>query len=344
MQKVEEARQKAQDSLERSRRIFRLVSRSSLSRSSLAARLLICSFCLLLSAFLLLPSSSGQSGKQRSDGSANLLETGAAVVASAKPAPSSQGSAPVEIKIVSYNIRWRGGEDLRRLTERLRDDEEIGRADIIGLQEVDRNRKRTDNVNTARQMAEALKMNYVWAAPPHERGDKEEPTGVAILSPHPLTDVVRIVLPHEGPGERRRAAVGATVRIGERDVRVYSVHAETRIKMEKKMEQLGAALEDLKRYPQIKHAVVLGDHNTIKDKDVRGARKLFTDAGFHTPFPDDRSTFKAAYILKFKLDWIWLRGFDPATAHGIAKRIEFSDHWPLWLKARLDTKKDAPAN
>ena len=72
-----------------------------------------------------------------------LLETG-----SYAPA-TKELIAPMEIKLVSYNIRWRGGEDLRRLIALLRDDAEIGRATIIGLQEVDRRRKRTDNVNTA---------------------------------------------------------------------------------------------------------------------------------------------------------------------------------------------------
>ncbi len=73
---------------------------------------------------------------------------------------------PAEIKIVSYNIRWRGGDELRALIEVLRDDTEIGGAAIIGLQEVDRNKERTDCINTARMMAETLGMYYAWAAPP----------------------------------------------------------------------------------------------------------------------------------------------------------------------------------
>lgn len=263
------------------------------------------------------------------DDKSDLLEIGSA--------PKLQPSAavvPAEIKIVSYNMRWRGGEDLRKLIELLRGDAEIGGAAIIGLQEVDRNKKRTGNVNTARQIAEALGMNYVWAAPPPAKEGQEEETGVAILSQYSMTDVERLVLPNEGPGKRRRAGVGATVRIGTTAVRVYSVHAETRIPFEKKMEQLGAALDDLQRHPGNKRAIVLGDFNTIKGKDVRGARKLFTDAGFATPFPDDRATFKAAYILKFKLDWVWLRGLE-ATGSGIVHRITLSDHWPLWVNVKL---------
>jgi endonuclease/exonuclease/phosphatase family metal-dependent hydrolase len=245
-------------------------------------------------------------------------------------------------------MRYRAGEDLKRVVELLRSDPEVGGSAVIGLQEVDRNKKRTGHTNTARAMAEALGMNYVWAAPPNARpkdgeqkrgGEEEEETGVAILSPYPLTDVARIVLAHEGPNRRRRAAIGATVRVGDVSLRVYSVHAETRMPVAKKVEHWGAVLEDLRRHPHVRHVVVLGDFNTIKGKDVRAARRLFTGAGFHTPFPDSEETFKVLF-LDFKLDWIWLRGLK-AGDYGIDKEIGLSDHWPLWAKVKLD-KQSAP--
>jgi endonuclease/exonuclease/phosphatase family metal-dependent hydrolase len=181
-------------------------------------------------------------------------------------------------------------------------------------------------------------MRYAWAAPPDTDEDGEEETGVAILSPFPLSDVSRILLTHEGPDGRRRVAVGATVLIGRTPVRVYSVHAETRMPIEKKVEHWRTVLEDLKRFPKVERAVVLGDFNTIKGKDVRAARRLFTGAGFHTPFPDSEETFKVLF-LDFKLDWIWLRGLK-AGDYGIDKEIGLSDHWPLWVRARLE--KSAP--
>lgn len=259
-----------------------------------------------------------------------LLETGGAT----QPSPIVATEQIVEIKIVSYNMRWRGGKDLRKLITLLREDTEIGGASIIGLQEVDRGKERTECVNTARLMAEELKMNYAWAAPPRaDEKQKEDETGVAILSRYPLQDVTRLVLPHEGPNKRRRAGVGATVQIGKNKVRVYSVHAETRIPVAKKMDQLRAPIEDLARYPQIERAVILGDFNTIKGKDIRAARQLFDTANFITPFPDDHSTWHT-FIIELKLDWFWLRGLQPQT-HGITRRVKLSDHWPLWVKVKL---------
>lgn len=238
---------------------------------------------------------------------------------------------PDEFKLVSYNMRWRGGDDLRVLIKLLKDDQEIGGAAVIGLQEVDRNKKRTNSTNTAKKMAEELGMHYAWAAPPPPQGKEreEEETGVAILSSFPLTDVTRIVLPNEGPGGRRRVALGATVHVGEKSLRVYSVHAEIRTSSEKRIEQLKAVLDDLEsHHMQAEHSVVLGDFNTVASKDVGATSRLFLENGFHTPFTNDQATWRT-FLLHLKLDWLWLRGLD-VKSYGIDKKVEMSDHWPLW--------------
>ncbi|HXG66884.1 MAG TPA: endonuclease/exonuclease/phosphatase family protein [Blastocatellia bacterium] len=263
-----------------------------------------------------------------------LLETGSA------PTVEPAALSPATIKIVSYNIRYRAGDDLRKLTELFKTDAEIGQAAILGLQEVDRRRKRTRNTNTAREMAEALGFHYAWAAPPLPPGKKdddeqEEETGVAILSCYPLTDICRIVLPHPGPGGRRRVALGATVRIGETPLRVYSVHAETRISAKKRLEQFAAILSDLKaNHATIERAVVLGDFNTWQPSADDETIRFFREANFTTPFPNGEATFKRYFFVKFKLDWVWLRGLE-AVRCGIDREIGLSDHWPLWVEVRL---------
>lgn len=271
------------------------------------------------------------------DREALLLETGRATKLQT-PAPS-----PASIKIISYNIRWRGGEDLEKLIELFKTDREIGRADIIGLQEVDRNKKRTGNQNTARQMAEELGMHYAWAAPPpppakDDKKPQEEETGVAIMSVYPLTDVQRIVLPNEGPGGRRRVALGATIKIGARDVRVYSVHAEIRISNQQRLEQFKAVIDDAQtHHAKIERVVVLGDFNTITARDVGETSELFTTAKFNTPFTNNLTTWKT-FILELKLDWFWLRGLQPVS-FGIDKKVGLSDHWPLWAIVTMSDEK-----
>jgi endonuclease/exonuclease/phosphatase family metal-dependent hydrolase len=302
-------------------------------------------FCLLFSAlaFSLAAQAQALGGSSSSSGSSplasELLETGSAKKTRAVPL-----TAPATIKIVSYNIRWRGGDDLRRLIELLRNDREIGQAAIIGLQEVDRNRKRTGNINTVRLMAEELGLHYAWAAPPPAPGkeQQEEETGVALLSPYPLTDVTRLVLPNEGPGGRRRVALGASVRIGPGIlVRAYTMHAETRTTNEKRLQQFQAVLDDLARkQARTERVVILGDFNTLTGDDVRATQQLFTAARFETPFPNSEPTWKT-FIIKLKLDWVWLRGLHPLD-FGIDRKVGLSDHWPLWVNVRLEDGDEQP--
>lgn len=245
-------------------------------------------------------------------------------------------SVPQEIKVVSYNIRWRGGEELNKIIKLLRDDPEIGGAIILGLQEVDRRKKRTGHKNTVKVIADELGLHYAWAAPPPPKPTDEEETGVAVLSVYPLSDVRRIVLPHEGPNRRRRVAIGATVEIDNRLWRVYSAHAETRIPFNKKLEQFKAILQDLAQYPANMPAIIMGDLNTWEAGAGRKTIKFFGDAGLKTPF-GNKPTFRQRVLfipIEFELDWVWLRGLELAS-YGIDRKIEISDHWPLWTNVKF---------
>jgi endonuclease/exonuclease/phosphatase family metal-dependent hydrolase len=253
-----------------------------------------------------------------------------------------QTAAPAEIKVISYNIRWRSGDDLQTLIKLLQEDPEIGCASILALQEVDRHKKRTGHNNTVKTIAEALGMYYAWAAPPTAKSTDEEETAVAIQSIYPLSDVRRIVLPHPGPGQRRRVALGATVQMPNGRWRVYSAHAETRIKIGKKLEQYKAVLDDLAHLPADIPAIVMGDFNTWEPNVGGKVTKLFSNAGWETPF-DGQTTFRRKVLfvpIELKLDWVWLRGLEAAT-FGIDKKVEVSDHFPLWTNVRMGSQKSA---
>lgn len=309
----------------------RKTNRSGARRGAAVALALLCLFAAALMPRPRASTARAHDGASAAAAASALLEVGGESREAERPR-----EAPAELKIVSYNIRYRVGDELEELAGLLRDDPEIGGAHVIGLQEVDRNKKRTGNVNTVRRLAESLGMRYAWAAPPASEEGGEEETGCAILSPLPLSDATRIVLTHEGPNGRRRVAVGATLHAGERRLRVYSVHAETRMPLEKKVEHWRAVLEDLRLHPKVDGVVVLGDFNTIKGKDVKAARRLFAGEGFSAPHADDQKTWKTL-VFKLKLDWLWLRGLE-ARSHGIDKRVGLSDHWPLWATVKLNSR------
>lgn len=247
-----------------------------------------------------------------------------------------QGPSPAEIKVLQYNIRWRSGDDLKTLIKLFQNDPEIGNAKILALQEVDRRKKRSGNNNTAKFIADELGMHYVWAAPPSPKPTDEEETGVAILSVYPLSDVQRIVLPHEGPNGRRRVALGATVEIDNHRWRVYSAHTETRIAVSKKLEQFKAVLDDLAHYPANMPAIIMGDLNTWEPNADDKTSKFFSGAGLKTPF-GGQATFRRRVLfvpIELKLDWVWLRGLE-AASFGIDRKVEVSDHFPLWTNLKF---------
>jgi len=265
-------------------------------------------------------------------GDEQLLEAGKGV----KLRP--QTSSPAQIKVLSYNIRWRSGDDLNALIKLFKDDPEIGGAAILALQEVDRRKKRSGNTNTAKLMADELGMHYVWAAPPTPNPTDEEETGVAILSVYPLSDVHRIVLPNKGPNGRHRVALGATVEIDNHRWRVYSAHTETRIAVGKKLEQFKAVLDDLAQYPANMPAIVMGDLNTWEPSADGKTSKFFLDAGLKTPFGGE-ATFRRRVLfvpIELKLDWVWLRGLE-ASSCGIDRKVEISDHFPLWTNIKTQS-------
>lgn len=244
-----------------------------------------------------------------------------------------------DLKVISYNIRWRSGDELKQIIKQFREDDELGGPAIIGLQEVDRKKERSGNTNTAKLLAEELGLYYAWAAPPSTKTGAEEETGVAILSIYPLREVRRIVLPHEGPDHRRRVALSASVMIGKTEIRVCSAHAENRISMAKKLDQLNALLADLQHHAEIP-AIIMGDLNTWQSDAESRTIKLFTEARFTTPF-GSQTTFSRRVLfvpIDLRLDWIWLRGFEAAT-YGIERKIAVSDHWPLWANLKLQSTK-----
>jgi endonuclease/exonuclease/phosphatase family metal-dependent hydrolase len=236
-----------------------------------------------------------------------------------------------EFRVVSYNIRWRSGEELKKLIKLFQEDAEIGNATVLALQEVDRNKKRSGKTNTARLLAEELGLYYAWAAPPTAKADAEEETGVAILSVYPLSKVRRIVLPNEGPNRRRRVALGASIQMGNLEVRVYSAHAETRISMKKKLEQMDALLLDSKHHAPNSPVVIMGDLNTWQGDAAPKTIKLFKSAGFNTPFGNQKTFLRKVFFvpIDLRLDWIWVRGLE-AVSFGIDRSITISDHFPLW--------------
>lgn len=120
-----------------------------------------------------------------------------------------------EIKVMSYNIHHANPPS--KAKEGLIDLEAISRTiaaqapDIVALQEVDVNTKRSGGVNEAVWLATKLKMNfYFFKAIDHDGGDY----GIAILSKYPLSEGKTHQLPHNEETKAEPRVLGtATVQL-----------------------------------------------------------------------------------------------------------------------------------
>ena len=80
----------------------------------------------------------------------------------------------------------------------------------------------------------------------------------------------------------------------------------------------------------------MGDLNTWEPSADGKTSKFFSNAGLKTPFGPE-ATFRRRVLLvpiELKLDWVWLRGLEAASC-GIDRKVEISDHWPLWTNVKF---------
>jgi endonuclease/exonuclease/phosphatase family metal-dependent hydrolase len=173
--------------------------------------------------------------------------------------------AAAPLRVVSFNIAY--AIEIDRAIEVLRASEPLRDPDILALQEMD--------APGTERIARALWLNAVYfpsgVHPKHERD-----FGCAVLSPWPLEEPRKLVLPH---GARvtglRRAAVSATVVRGGQRIRAYSLHLPSPLAVSggSRKEQLRAVAADAASVEG--PVVIAGDFNS-HDKVEELAKAGFT--------------------------------------------------------------------
>jgi endonuclease/exonuclease/phosphatase family metal-dependent hydrolase len=220
---------------------------------------------------------------------------------------------------VTFNVKYARQTEAAAVL--LKHDPRLARADVIALQEM-------DEAGTE-LIARALAMNYVYyPAGVHPVPGKH--FGNAILSPWPLEDDAKLVLPHLGRVRKMaRIAVGATVRPPSgTPVRVFSVHLGTPsgISGRNRREQAAAIRVAAADYPRV---IVAGDFNS---EWILG--HAFASDGFRWLTRRIGPT-----ISRFSWDHIAARGFqllDCASAGAVREARHVSDHRPVWADVVAD--------
>jgi len=240
--------------------------------------------------------------------------------------PAASGSPSAPLRVVSFNIAY--GIEVDRAIEVLRQSEPLRDPDILALQEMD--------APGTRRIANALGMNAVYFPsgihPKHERD-----FGCAILSPWPLEEPRKVVLPHGARGSGlRRAAVGAVVVRGEQRIRAYSVHLPSPLAVSggSRREQLRALAADAATAAG--PVVIAGDFNS-HDKVEELAK-----AGFAWVTRDVGSTARFRLLgiplAGLSYDHVLAKGLravaEPGATGVVADNRGASDHNPVWAVLR----------
>jgi endonuclease/exonuclease/phosphatase family metal-dependent hydrolase len=242
-------------------------------------------------------------------------------------APASLDRQP--LTIVSWNVER--GVQFRKIASTLRD----LHPDVVLLQEVDRYCNRSGNRDIARELGEALGMNWVSGGEYQEigeaRGTPAAVTGQAILSRDVIADPTVVVFGEQvtlrwrlNPMQPRRGGRIA-LRARTAGLTFYSAHLESGGDDRLRTAQLGDVLAD-QAQQHGERAVIGGDFNNqvaLQSFMFRG----LTANGFGDALRDagDRRT---SINHRHPIDWIFVKGL--AARNGRVVRVEdASDHYPL---------------
>jgi len=247
------------------------------------------------------------------------------------------------IRVVNWNVER--GLEFSAILDFLR----TAKADLILLQEVDLNARRTQHRDIAKELARSLHLNYVFGKEFLEVGAGSGPSpthhGQATLSPWPLSNgrIIRFhcqsnfwkprwYVPQNEFFQRRlggRIALVTEALIYDRRLLTYNLHRESRGKDVLRLQQLREALEDAQRYSESSVVIAGGDVNL--DAGNCEAIAMLTSARLHDAvrLPELPTTVARAPFERARcIDWIYIS--DEVRSEGsVHNTVRGSDHYPV---------------
>ena len=251
-----------------------------------------------------------------------------------------------EIRVISWNINR--GEQLDGVLEFLRRTP----ADLILLQETDVDARRTHYRNIAREVAQALRMDYVFGCEFEEltQGNNGSPAyhGQATLSRLPISESRILRFRRQSgfwrprwyipmiPGFQRR--LGARMALVshipwlETQLILYNVHLESRGNDALRCSQLAEILQDVQRYESAVPIIVAGDFNF--DLSQQPAAALLAVSPLNSPLQRGtvRPTTTRSRLGRARtIDWILTGGPIACLGAELHDSVLASDHYPVSL-------------
>lgn len=247
------------------------------------------------------------------------------------------------IRVVNWNIER--GLRLREIISFL----ESQNADLVILQEVDVNARRTRRLNVAEEIARRLEMDYVFGREFEEltQGSRTSPAyhGQATLSRWRLSNprVIRFsrqssfwrprwFLPRTEPFQERiggRIALVTEVESAGSRLTVYNLHLESRGNNDLRLAQLEEVVLDAAKCALQSPALVAGDLNfDASDAFRAGAAQ---GLGFRSALETNPHTTPARGLFQPRrsIDWAFVAGPVEAALGHVHTNINASDHFPI---------------
>ncbi len=236
-----------------------------------------------------------------------------------------------QLRVLTFNIHHAEGLDGRVDVERIAGIARDSKADVVGLQEVDRGVERSGRRDLLKEIADLAGMRFAFGKNiDHQGGDY----GNALLTSRPIVSEGNRLLPTTDGGEQR-GVLQVVIDVDGTKVLVLTTHLDHRRGDVDRAASADAMVEMIAAWGD-GPMIAMGDFN-----DVPGSRTWLrlttglTDAwaavgkgeGFTIPV---RAPTR-------RIDWILVRGLEPVSAEVI--RTEASDHLPVLATLRLPTAR-----
>ena len=221
--------------------------------------------------------------------------------------PSLTVHAKKTLRVMTYNIHVGVGIDKKLDLQRIADVINLERPDLVGLQEVDRNVKRTEGKDEIVELAAMTRMEFAFAPNLDYQGGKY---GVAILSRWPIKSTVHRMFENRREAERR-GMIKAEIEIDRKIVNFVTTHLDYQFEDGRlfETEQLMRFLEDA-RGPLI----VVADLNDVPEGSAyKLMRTRFEDAWVTSRAQGDGFSYPADRPVK-RIDHIFYRRGDRVRA------------------------------
>lgn len=265
---------------------------------------------------------------------ASVLCVAAAGCATSSPR-SSASTHPACLRVLTYNIHHGAGSDDRIDLNRIAAVINRANPDLVALQEVDVNTRRSGSVDQARELGRLTKLTpYFGQAINFEGGGY----GQAILCRFPLESFRVEHLP-DLPNAEPQIAIIATIVAsdGRPSIAFTGVHLDHRGEAGRIPQ--ARRLAELTDQTSAELSIVAGDFNATPDSETM---KAFASRWTSATGPDAAS--HPADAPKHKIDWILFRGDGWRIVKArVIDEADASDHRPVFAEFEHVPASEAPA-